>query len=190
MEIVEKWITHYCSSHRILLVGEGDFSFAACLGRAFGSAVNMVATSLDSRGPVNDGDTMSQHALLKMDLFDRIVFNFPHAGFFSCREDGAFLIELHKKVVKGVLRNAHEMLAENGEAHITHKTAHPFSKWEIKEIVNEVGLGLFKKVPFSIWDYPGCKNKRGDGKRSNDSFPFAECSTFKFKKRPLLALIT
>ncbi|KAJ0051405.1 hypothetical protein Pint_01800 [Pistacia integerrima] len=32
----------------ILLVGEGDFSFSACLAKAFGSATNMVATSLSS----------------------------------------------------------------------------------------------------------------------------------------------
>lgn len=46
----EKWIKHYSSRHEILLVGEGDFSFAACLARSFGSAANMVATSLDSKG--------------------------------------------------------------------------------------------------------------------------------------------
>jgi 25S rRNA (uracil2634-N3)-methyltransferase len=45
-----KWMKHYSSCHKILLVGEGDFSFAACLGKAFGSAVNMVATSLYSKG--------------------------------------------------------------------------------------------------------------------------------------------
>ncbi|KAI3427783.1 uncharacterized protein J3R85_009212 [Psidium guajava] len=46
----EKRIKHYSNLHRILLVGEGDFSFAACLARKFGAADNMVATSLDSRG--------------------------------------------------------------------------------------------------------------------------------------------
>jgi hypothetical protein len=49
----EKWITHYSSHQKILLVGEGDFSFAACLGKAFGSAASMVATSLDSKGTCN-----------------------------------------------------------------------------------------------------------------------------------------
>lgn len=44
----EKWIKHYSSRHKILLVGEGDFSFAASLARAFGNASNMVATSLDT----------------------------------------------------------------------------------------------------------------------------------------------
>lgn len=44
-----KWKGHYNSEHKILLVGEGNFSFSACLATAFGSAKNMVATSLDSK---------------------------------------------------------------------------------------------------------------------------------------------
>jgi len=44
-------IKHYSNSHQILLVGEGDFSFSLALANAFGSAENMVPTSLDSRGP-------------------------------------------------------------------------------------------------------------------------------------------
>ncbi|GAB2279794.1 hypothetical protein Dimus_014433 [Dionaea muscipula] len=40
----------YTSSQKILLVGEGDFSFSACLAVAFSSVTNMVATSLDSWG--------------------------------------------------------------------------------------------------------------------------------------------
>ncbi|PRQ52418.1 hypothetical protein RchiOBHm_Chr2g0155281 [Rosa chinensis] len=47
---MERWIEHYSSSQQILLVGEGDFSFSACLARAFRYAPNMVATSLDSQG--------------------------------------------------------------------------------------------------------------------------------------------
>ncbi|THF95299.1 hypothetical protein TEA_016841 [Camellia sinensis var. sinensis] len=49
-----RWIQHYNNGQKILLVGEGDFSFSACLARAFGSAVNMVATSLHSQGESNE----------------------------------------------------------------------------------------------------------------------------------------
>jgi len=49
-KVQERWIQHYSSRHQILLVGEGNFSFAASLAIVFGSAHNMVATSLDSRG--------------------------------------------------------------------------------------------------------------------------------------------
>ncbi|KAG4920668.1 Heavy metal-associated isoprenylated plant protein 41 isoform C [Glycine soja] len=45
-----KWVTHYSSYHQILLVGEGDFSFSLSLAKSFGSASNMVASSLNSYG--------------------------------------------------------------------------------------------------------------------------------------------
>ncbi|XVE50919.1 hypothetical protein DITRI_Ditri01bG0202000 [Diplodiscus trichospermus] len=200
----EKWIKHYSSSYKILLVGEGNFSFAACLGRAFGSAANMVITSLDSREMLMrkysgamanlkkleelgctimhevDVNTMSQHYLLKLAKFDRILFNFPHAGFIY-REHDSYQIELHKNVVKGFLRNAWDMLNEKGEVHITSKTAHPFNLWEIEKLGNEVGLRLHK-VPFCIWDYPGYESKIRDGLRCDQSFPVGQCSTFKFQK--------
>ncbi|XP_077236634.1 heavy metal-associated isoprenylated plant protein 41-like [Tasmannia lanceolata] len=106
VEKEEKWIKYYSSSHRILLVGEGDFSFSACLALAFGSANNMVSTSLDSleflrknysRALSNidllkrsgckvihgvDATVMVDHYYLKGMKFDRIVFNFPHGGFY------------------------------------------------------------------------------------------------------------
>jgi len=46
----ERRIGPYTSSQKILLVGEGDFSFSASLAQAFSSATNIIATSLDSRG--------------------------------------------------------------------------------------------------------------------------------------------
>uniref|UniRef100_A0A2N9FVU1 25S rRNA (uridine-N(3))-methyltransferase BMT5-like domain-containing protein n=1 Tax=Fagus sylvatica TaxID=28930 RepID=A0A2N9FVU1_FAGSY len=102
---VEIWKKHYSSKHRILLVGEGDFSFSLCLARAFGSAHNMVATSLDTQEDIArkykkgignvrkleergcfvlhevDAKQMSQHFFLRTQRFDRIVYNFPHVGF-------------------------------------------------------------------------------------------------------------
>ncbi|TQD77743.1 hypothetical protein C1H46_036728 [Malus baccata] len=45
---LERRIKHNSSSQKILLVGEGDFSFPVCLARTFCSATSMVATSLDS----------------------------------------------------------------------------------------------------------------------------------------------
>ncbi|GAV90401.1 DUF2431 domain-containing protein, partial [Cephalotus follicularis] len=201
----DKWIKHYCRSHKILLVGEGDFSFAACLAKAFGSATNMVATSLDSkvklkrkysRATTNlealeelgcitihgvNAHIMSQHPLLNLKLFNRIVFNFPHAGFIHREEDIA-QIRIHQKLMKGFFRNAYNMLAKSGQVHVTHKTGYPYSSWEIEKLAKDYGLRLVEEAPFTIHDYPGYQNKRGDGNKCNKGFHVGESSTFIFVK--------
>nr|GMD82621.1 25S rRNA (uracil2634-N3)-methyltransferase [Ipomoea batatas] len=84
-----KWIMHYSSHHKILLVGEGDFSFSAALAHAFefllenygNAASNIVA--LRRRGCMVihgvDATNMANHPLLQGFMFHRIVFNFPFA---------------------------------------------------------------------------------------------------------------
>ncbi|RDX62591.1 hypothetical protein CR513_59062, partial [Mucuna pruriens] len=215
----EKKIKHYSSHQKILLVGEGDFSFSLSLAMAFGSASNMVATSLDSKGVSGahqhgfglpqlslirnysrastnlakldnlgctivhevDVHAMNMHPLLQTKCFDRIVFNFPHAGFVY-REHDPTQIVLHKCVVNGFLESARKMVAEDGEIHVTHKNAYPFCKWEVVTLAEEAKLFLVNKVPFDSWDYPGYSNKKGSGNRCDESFPVGDCSTFKFSK--------
>ncbi|XP_021816968.1 uncharacterized protein At4g26485-like [Prunus avium] len=206
--IFERKIKHYSSYQRILLVGEGDFSFSVCLARAFGLAVNMVATSLDSREYLMlkyskalsnvkeleargcivlhevDVHSMSQHPFLIRLRFDRIIYNFPHAGYllgpFSS-ERNRFQIWFHQDLIRGFLKNARELLTAIGEIHVTHKTTFPFSEWKIVELAHEVELYLVDEEPFSLWDYPGYENKRGDG-MCDQTFPVGMCSTFKFTK--------
>ncbi|TQD77738.1 hypothetical protein C1H46_036723 [Malus baccata] len=240
----EKRIKHYSSYQKILLVGEGDFSFAVCLARAFGLAVNMVATSLDSRGyeanhvnslqskedscfkleimmtlisrngdPRNreikeslmvnyskamsnvkelesrgcivlhevDVHSMSRHPFLISVRFDRIIYNFPHAGYLHGSERNKLQIWSHQHLVRGFFENAMEMLTRVGEIHVTHKTTIPFSEWKIVELAYMAGLYLVHEEQFSIWDYPGYENKRGAG-MCDQTFHIGRCSTFKFAR--------
>ena len=76
------------------------------------------------------------------------------------------------------------MVANNGEVHITHKTASPFSLWDIEKLGKEAGFYLSQEVPFSRNDYPGYINRKGEGHGSNcdGTFPVGLCSTFMFAK--------
>ncbi|XP_042479029.1 uncharacterized protein At4g26485-like [Macadamia integrifolia] len=200
---IVKWIKHYSSSHRILLVGEGDFSFSLCLARAFGSATNMVATSLDTQddlaskysygiGNVReleergclvlhgvDATKMSQHYFLRTQRFDRIVYNFPHVGFLY-REASYCQIQLNKKLVKGFMENAQVLLKAKGEIHVSHKMGEPYNKWDLVQKAQKRGLFLHEAVPFCKEDYPDYGNKRAHGSRPDAPFLLGECTTFKF----------
>ncbi|MFS7946454.1 putative S-adenosyl-L-methionine-dependent methyltransferase [Helianthus anomalus] len=198
-----KWAKHYCTDHDILLVGEGDFSFSLSLARVFGSASNIVATSLDSyelvikkyaRARTNldmlhkagahllfgvDAMTMKLHPDLHWRKFHRIIYNFPHAGFLG-KEADQLVIDKHRYLVLGFFENASGMLRPGGEVHVSHKTTPPFDGWNIKELASRSFLSLLECVDFKIEDYPGYHNKRGNGCRSDDPFPLGKCSTFKF----------
>ncbi|PKA50506.1 Uncharacterized protein AXF42_Ash013721 [Apostasia shenzhenica] len=203
-----RWVKHYCTMHQILLVGEGDFSFSLSLAIAFGTASNVVATSHDSYATLLtkyskaesnvsklqkmgatvlheiDATTMKLHVGLKMWKFDRIVFNFPHAGF-QGKEDDLRLINLHRKLLFGFFKNASRMLRPYGEVHVTHKTGVPFCYWNLEELASKSSLSLTERADFNIKDYPSYNNKRGDGAKSDQPFPLGKCSTFKFRIKRL-----
>ncbi|KAK1373351.1 heavy metal-associated isoprenylated plant protein 41 [Heracleum sosnowskyi] len=132
-QVEDKWVKYYSSLHEILLVGEGDFSFSTCLAQSFGSASNIVASSLDSyddvikkykNGKSNlsildklgashlhevDATKMKFHSNLSIRKFDQIIFNFPHAGFYG-KEDNSLLIGMHKRLLDDFFQNACGML--------------------------------------------------------------------------------
>ncbi|CDY50016.1 BnaA06g00170D [Brassica napus] len=173
----EVWLTHYSSNHQILLVGEGDFSFSCSLASRFRSASNICASSLDSyaddvvrkysKARSNlatlkrlgasllhgvDATKLHLHPHLNSRRFDRIIFNFPHAGFHG-KETDSRLIQKHKALVFGFFLGAAHMVRADGEIHC---------------------------VAFEKSEYPGYENKRGDGSRCDKPFPLGECTTFKF----------
>ncbi|KAM7499040.1 hypothetical protein LguiA_023454 [Lonicera macranthoides] len=184
------WINHYSSDQRILLVGEGDFSFSTSLAKAFGCAYNMTATSLDSEGFLRrnykramsniqslkdrgcvvlhgvDATKMANHLLLGGIIFDRIIYNFPHAGFFHDEPRQAQICR-QRALVGGFLENAEKMISENGEIHITHKSYGFFREWQLEALARSCGLRLLQELHFNLKDYPGYCTKYGFGGDKN-----------------------
>ncbi|RCV12142.1 hypothetical protein SETIT_2G245700v2 [Setaria italica] len=203
-----KWLGHYSSTQDILLVGDGDFSFSLALATAFGSGANLVATSLDtyetlkskySKAESNitnlkrlsatvlhgvDTKKMKLHPDLKKRRFDRIVFNFPHAGF-KGKEDDMHMINSHRELVWGFFNNALHLLRPYCEIHISHKTGGAYDRWDIEDLAFGASLVLVEKVAFQQEDYPGYNQKRGDSARSDEAFDLGTCFTFMFRIRDL-----
>ncbi|XP_059662842.1 uncharacterized protein LOC132308690 [Cornus florida] len=197
----ERWLKHYSSSHKILLVGEGDFSFSTCLAKAFGSAHNMYATSLNSIGFLMqhygesvlnidqlkirgctvmhdvDATKMADHCVLRTLKFDRIIFNFPLAGFFK-NEPRESDISKNQTLVESFFNNAKTMVKDDGEIHISHKSNGIFLEWRIESLAIGCGLRLKEEVPFNLHDYPGYNNKYGFGGDKN--FNCNPSKTYKF----------
>lgn len=71
---------------------------------------------------------------------------------------------LHQELVRGFLKSAKKMVKDkDGEIHITHKTAHPFSEGKIEILAEANGLCLTQEVEFNKWYFPGYSNKKGSG---------------------------
>ncbi|GKD63411.1 heavy metal-associated isoprenylated plant protein 41-like protein, partial [Tanacetum coccineum] len=128
-----------------------------------------------------DATTMKNDLNLDGKSFDRIIFNFPHAGFIG-HENNKRVIEVDRILVRGFFKNASMMLSLQGEVHVTHKTTNPFNKWNLAQLANGVGLKLIETQDFHIEDYPGYRNKRGDGGKADKPFPLGESAKFKFAK--------
>nr|XP_011470472.1 PREDICTED: uncharacterized protein At4g26485-like [Fragaria vesca subsp. vesca] len=167
----QNWKRRLSALPRLRAGGEHFLDQAGCNTESVIAKYSNAAPSnlkeLEDRGCVIlhgvDVHIMKQHHLLVNQLFDRIVFNFPHAGFIH-REDEKRQIKVHQHLVRGFFDSACKMLKVNGEVHVTHKTSHPYNEWEIVKLAKESGLYLVEEASFSTRDYPGYMNKRGSGK--------------------------
>ncbi|XP_022877724.1 uncharacterized protein At4g26485-like [Olea europaea var. sylvestris] len=127
-----------------------------------------------------DATNISNHHLLGEMKFDRIIFNFPYAGFFKHLSREAQLCK-HKTLVSLFLKNAKDLISENGEIHITHKTNNFHVDWKLESMASSYGLGLIEAAKFSHFDYPGYRTKCGFGR--NDNFLCYPSKTYKFGLR-------
>ncbi|KAH7282560.1 hypothetical protein KP509_35G036600 [Ceratopteris richardii] len=199
-------VSHYNSDQHILLVGEGDFSFAASLASEFKNAPHLLATSLDSletllqKYPATfqrslkqmkeagvevmhdiDIRTMVNDGRLRHRRFDRIVYNFPHSGFLQKHaETSNAVIKRHKRLLSAFFNNACKLLRPGGEVHVTHHMRFPYTKWNIVDLAKSNGLQL-KACPLFKRDlFHGYMNRRGAGAHWGRTFPIHNAATYIF----------
>lgn len=159
---------HYRASSTVLLVGEGNFTFAASLATQFGGE-RITATALDSQEDVLtkygaigreaigllkatsatlhfsfDATNPDSYTKLEVRKHNYIIFNFPHAGG-ATHED---LIK-NQRVLKEFFIAVQSVLhKKKGEVHVTLRDTPFYESWDVTKLAKETGLDLVGKEKF------------------------------------------
>ncbi|TPX35870.1 hypothetical protein SmJEL517_g01691 [Synchytrium microbalum] len=184
-----KKIMPYTLEDEILLVGEGNFSFANALALLLQSGENITATCYDSEEILNqkyddakahiesllslqgtvmhgvDATQLSKHKRLKLKRFSKIIFNFPHTG--SGIKDQEINIRTNQKLLNDFFVTAKEHVSipktkfeQPGEIHVTIKDGEPYASWNIRKIANQCGLQCQTSFKFHPELYDSYRHRR------------------------------
>lgn len=133
---------------RVLLLGEGNFSFAASLASLAVSSLRLHCTSFDSLSALKERypevshflrvlaakegvvlehgiDATALHRHYPGHSFDQVVFNFPHLGVEDCR--------LHSSLLAHLLHSSRAVLRPGGSVHIS-LSSDQSSRWRLLEV--------------------------------------------------------
>ena len=199
----------YSANQRILLLGEGDFSFAAALCLLWGEAPHLVATSLDDSstaqakytslaenietvrsagGAVHFGVDATRPCPKSVrraagaDGFDRVVFNFPHAG--GGQKDKARNVAANQALLRGTFTAGAQLLGAKGEIHLSLKRGEPYDSWQCVAIAKMCGLRVAHCSSFEPAAFPGYAHRRTIGdEHAGAEYGASGAKTYAFSAR-------
>jgi len=180
----------YVQGQKILLVGEGNFSFAKALCEKLGNQPGVIATTFDSKEVcakkyedakankldirkmngeilhnVDARNLLGTHDGLFKQAFDRIIFNFPHLG--HGEKDMEKNIRDHQEFFEHFFRSAVECLKPDSrsEIHVSLKEGEPYKSWKIGPCCTRGAPNLEIKtaISFQPQQWPGYEHRRTIG---------------------------
>ncbi|KAK1076723.1 hypothetical protein LTR33_008698 [Friedmanniomyces endolithicus] len=165
---------------RILLIGEGDFSFAKSIVEHHG-CYQVTATLYDSQQslygkyePQAELHTKYLEAAGQTILYginataldrtkqllswDVAIFNFPHVGGKS--KDVNRQVRFNQELLVGFFKAAVHLLADHGTIVVTLFEGEPYDLWNIRDLARHSGLEVQRSFKFAAEVYPGYSHAR------------------------------
>jgi 25S rRNA (uracil2634-N3)-methyltransferase len=168
---------------RILLIGEGDLSFAKSIVEQH-SCYEVTATCLDSKAELfekykpqaeehvqfleDEGQTVlygvdatklgSIKALRKAGQYARILFNFPHVGGKS--KDVNRQVRFNQELLVKFFTSAVPLLEPSGTIVVTLFEGEPYTLWNVRDLARHSGLVVQRSFKFHPSAYPGYSHSR------------------------------
>jgi 25S rRNA (uracil2634-N3)-methyltransferase len=171
---------------RILLIGEGDFSFAKSIVNEHGCC-DVTATCLDSKEELfekykpqgeehvayleEEGQTvlygvnamkLDKSKTLKKSLsdgqFDVVMFNFPHVGGKST--DVNRQVRFNQELLVEFFKGIQLFLAQGGTIVVTLFEGEPYTLWNVRDLARHAGLEVQRSFKFLAEAYPGYSHAR------------------------------
>lgn len=179
----EPTIPFHAEDDRILLVGEGDFSFAKSIVETHGCC-DVTASCYDGQETLfekytpqaeenvryleEEGQTvlydvdatrLSEHKNLKSaGRFDRVIFNFPHVGGKS--KDVNRQVRFNQELLVKFFEAAAKLLANEGTIVVTLFEGEPYTLWNVKDLARHNQLEVRRSFKFAAEAYPGYSHAR------------------------------
>jgi 25S rRNA (uracil2634-N3)-methyltransferase len=170
----------------ILLVGEGDLSFAAslvehlCCEKVTATVPEQDAAALCAKYPhaaaniekIEAGGCRVVYGVDARKMgpwagkgkkepagrMDRIIFNFPHVGGKST--DVNRQVRYNQELLVGFFRRALLSLAPGGSVIVTLFEGEPYTLWNIRDLGRHAGLQVERSFRFQASAYPGYRHAR------------------------------
>ncbi|MCJ1392336.1 hypothetical protein MMC18_005203 [Xylographa bjoerkii] len=172
---------------RILLIGEGDFSFAYSL-HYHHACTRLTATTLESRvtllakhpqaaSHIHALELGAQKVVFSVDAtklglpcptgggpairkvpWDHIIFNFPHVG--GLTKDVNRQVRANQELLVKFLERGKALLAPGATIVVTVFEGEPYSLWNLRDLGRHVGLKVKRSLKFDAGMYEGYKHAR------------------------------